>query len=239
MLPGMLAQFVLVLLVAAVYVGYRRRRPLPAPTGSAEPNGAPRPKTRADGPYLAQVEPPGDGDGRDGRGSAGGPSSDDGGDDLGGGAYALPTGKSGPIGRLIRFVEQGIALLVVLLLVVGAALVLFDVGRELVHELRTDAGEFGLTELLSQALLVLMIAEIISSVAALFEKRVLDAAPLLVIGIIASIRRLLVISAEAANFLAEGLEIPTSMLIELGILTVAVGIFAWSIRQVEISRSGR
>jgi uncharacterized membrane protein (DUF373 family) len=136
-------------------------------------------------------------------------------------------------------VEQGIALLVVLLLVVGAALVLFDVGRELVHELRTDAGEFGLTELLSQALLVLMIAEIISSVAALFEKRVLDAAPLLVIGIIASIRRLLVISAEAANFLAEGLEIPTSMLIELGILTVAVGIFAWSIRQVEISRSGR
>jgi len=100
-------------------------------------------------------------------------------------------------------------------------------------------GEFGLTELLSQALLVLMIAEIISSVAALFEKRVLDAAPLLVIGIIASIRRLLVISAEAANFLAEGLEIPTSMLIELGILTVAVGIFAWSIRQVEISRRGR
>jgi uncharacterized membrane protein (DUF373 family) len=238
MLPGTLMQLALVLLIAGLYIGYRRRRLLSAPTGSADPRGASRSDVRTRGAYLAQAEPPGHGT-NDGDGAGGGSGSADVGGDLHGGAYALPTGQSGPIGRLIRIVEQGIALLVVLLLVVGAALVLFDVGRELVHELRTDAGEFGLTELLSQALLVLMIAEIISSVAALFEKRVLDAAPLLVIGIIASIRRLLVISAEAANFLAEGLEIPMSMLIELGILTVAVGIFAWSIRQVEISRTRR
>ena len=232
MVPGTIVQLVLVLSVATLYVGYRRRRIFAGATERADRPAGPRSQQPSDGPLLAQADPPGSDASPGGQGSGGGHG------DLHGGAYALPTGESGPVARLIRIVEQGIALLVVLLLVVGAALVIFDVGRELLHELRTGEGEFGLTELLSQALLVLMIAEIISSVAALFEKRVLDAAPLLVIGIIASIRRLLVISAEAANFLAEGQEIPDSMLIELGILSVAVGIFAWSIRQVEISRIG-
>ena len=231
-----LTQLLVAVLVLAGYATYRRQRPALARRSVGR--RPPRPPARAadPGPWRAQAEPP------DGEPSSSGAGDGDGGSsvrDPNRAAYALPTGGSGPISRLIRLVEQGIALLVVLLLVIGAALVLWDVSSELVHELRTDAGEFGLTELLSQALLVLMIAEIISSVATLFEKRVLDAAPLLVIGIIASIRRLLVISAEAANFLAEGMEIPNSMLIELGILTVAVGIFAWSIRQMETGRPGR
>jgi uncharacterized membrane protein (DUF373 family) len=221
--------------VVVGYLAYRRQR-LALPGSGADRDGPPSASPTPDpAAWRAQAEPPGGEPTPSGPGGGGGPADGE----AHGAAYALPSGRSGPISRLIRIVEQGIALLVVALLVVGAVLVLWDVGRELVHEVRTGAGEFGLTELLSQALLVLMIAEIISSVAALFERRVLDAAPLLVIGIIASIRRLLVISAEAANFLAEGMEIPNSMLIELGILTVAVGIFAWSIRQVEISRRGR
>jgi multisubunit Na+/H+ antiporter MnhB subunit len=228
-------QMVVAVAVVVGYLAYRRQR-LALPRSGADRD---RPRSASPGQdaaaWRAQAEPPGGEPTPSGSGGGGRPADGE----AHGAAYALPSGQSGPISRLIRIVEQGIALLVVLLLVVGALLVLWDVGRELTHELRSDAGEFGLTELLSQSLLVLMIAEIISSVAALFERRVLDAAPLLVIGIIASIRRLLVISAEAANFLAEGMEIPNSMLIELGILTVAVGIFAWSIRQVEISRRGR
>ena len=133
----------------------------------------------------------------------------------------------------VGFIEQGIAAVVVLLLVAGVLMVFWDVVMNLGRALPGGLGEHGLTEVLSQALLALMIAEIISSVASFFERRRLNAGPLLVIGIIASIRRLLVISAEAANFVSEGMEIPQSMLIELAILTVSVGIFAWSIRQVD------
>lgn len=81
-----------------------------------------------------------------------------------------------------------------------------------------------------------MIAKIIASVGALLERRGPYAWPLLVIAIIASIRRLLVISAEAANVLTEGTEVRVSMLVELGILSVSIGIFAWSIRQVHGTR---
>jgi|GEM_PF-726789 len=140
--------------------------------------------------------------------------------------------------RAIRIVEQGIAALVILVLIVGVLLVLWNVAVQMAAGFRTGLDDYGLTQLLSQALLALMIAEIISSVSSLFERRVLDAIPLLVIGIIASIRRLLVISAEAANFVAEGQPVPNSMLIELGILTVSVGVFAWSIRQVQLSKRG-
>lgn len=141
--------------------------------------------------------------------------------------------RLGLIYRGVGIIEQGIAAVVVLLLVVGVLMVFWDVVMDLGRAFPSGLGEHGLTEVLSQALLALMIAEIISSVASFFERRSLNAGPLLVIGIIASIRRLLVISAEAANFVSEGTEIPQSMLIELTILTASVGIFAWSIRQVD------
>lgn len=141
--------------------------------------------------------------------------------------------RLGMIHRGVGFIEQGIAAVVVVMLVVGVLMVFWNVLTELGSGFPGGLGEHGLTEILSQALLALMIAEIISSVASFFERRRLNAGPLLVIGIIASIRRLLVISAEAANYVSEGMEIPQSMLIELAILTVSVGIFAWSIRQVD------
>ncbi len=147
-----------------------------------------------------------------------------------------PTSPVGHLRRRLLTIERLIAAVVVVMLIVGVLLILWDVGVGIWRGLGTGSGDFGLTNLLSQALLALMIAEIIGSVAALLEGGVLDPVPLLVIGIIASIRRLLVISAEAANVLADDIEIPTSMLVELGILTAAIGIFAWSIRQVRAAR---
>lgn len=133
----------------------------------------------------------------------------------------------------VRRIEQAIAAAVVVVLTLGVILVLMNVATQLWAGFRFGLDGYDLTKLLSEALLALMIAEIIASVASLYERRTLEARPLLVIGIIASIRRLLVISAEAADFIAQGGTVPTSMLVELGILTVAVGVFAWSMRQVE------
>lgn len=101
-----------------------------------------------------------------------------------------PPPEATPLLRAIRIVEQGIAALVILVLIVGVLLVLWNVAVQMAAGFRTGLDDYGLTQLLSQALLALMIAEIISSVSSLFERRVLDAIPLLVIGVIASIRRL-------------------------------------------------
>ena len=128
--------------------------------------------------------------------------------------------------------------LVILVLIVGVLLVLWNVAVQMAAGFRTGLDDYGLTQLLSQALSALMVGEIVSSVSSLFERRVLDVIPLLVIGVIASIRRLLVISAEAANVVAEGQPAPDSMPIELAILTVSVGVFARSIRQVQLGKRG-
>lgn len=138
--------------------------------------------------------------------------------------------------RAVRLLEQAIAAAVVAVLALGVVLVLVNVVVHLWEGFRYGLDGYDLTKLLSEALLALMIAEIISSVGSLFEHRELDPKPLLVIGIIASIRRLLVISAEAADFVASGIEIPNALLFELGILVVGVGVFSWSMKQVERRR---
>ncbi len=139
--------------------------------------------------------------------------------------------------RVVRLLEQVIAAAVVAVLAFGVVLVLVNVVGHLWNGFRFGLDGYDLTKLLSEALLALMIAEIISSVGSLFEHRELDPKPLLVIGIIASIRRLLVISAEVTDFVASGIDIPNALLIELGILVVGVGVFAWSMQQVERRRS--
>ena len=198
-------------------------------TSASHPSNRGRVERDASGPRLASLQ-----------GGGEGAESGDAGSSV---AEPSPGGREPEPGttallRAISVVEQGIAALVVLVLVLGVLLVLWNVATQIASGFRTGLDDYGLTQLLSQALLALMIAEIISSVSSLFERRVLDAIPLLVIGIIASIRRLLVISAEAANFVAEEKPVPDSMLIELGILTVSVGVFAWSIRQVQLSKRG-
>jgi uncharacterized membrane protein (DUF373 family) len=137
------------------------------------------------------------------------------------------------VGRMSALIERGVAMLVIFMLVIGVVLVVWNTALGVWHGLTTETIDYGLTVLLSQALLALMIAEIISTVGAFLERGEFDPVPLLIIGIIASIRRLLVISAEAANFVGSGTEVPMSMLVELGILTVAIGTFAWSIRQLK------
>jgi len=125
-------------------------------------------------------------------------------------------------------IERIIAVTVVAFLVVVAALILYGSLQQILQGL-SEAGEHGLTEVLSDILLALMIAEIIGTVSSFLRQGVFDPIPFLVVGIIASVRRLLVISAESAEFFGAGEEIPYTILIELGILTVTIGVCAWAI----------
>lgn len=123
--------------------------------------------------------------------------------------------------------ERSIAVAVVVVLVGIAGLIIYEATLELIYGLGGE--EFALTKALSEILLALMIAEIVGTVSSFLRRGVFNPIPFLVVAVIASVRRLLVISAESAEFVASGTEIPNSFLYELGILTVTIGVCAWSI----------
>ncbi len=80
-------------------------------------------------------------------------------------------------------------------------------------------------EILDRALLMLMIVEVLYTVRLSFKEHVLRAEPFLVVALIASIRRILVISVESAYML----ERFNQHMIEIGILGVLIFIFVLAI----------
>jgi uncharacterized membrane protein (DUF373 family) len=135
-----------------------------------------------------------------------------------------------PLLAVANALERFIVAVVVVLLAGTAMLLAGNSLGDLWHALAGNGSEHTLTNLLSQALLILMIGEIIGTVASFLERGTFDAMPFLIVGIIASIRRLLVISAEAAEFISQEGEIPVSVLAELAILAALIAIFAWAIK---------
>ncbi len=131
----------------------------------------------------------------------------------------------------IAWLERSIAIIVVALLFLTALFIVIQSVQHLFESI-TNPGEASLTNVLSEILLALMVAEIIGTVNTFLRRGVFDSVPFLVVGIIASIRRLLVISAESAEYFTNNSAIPVSVLVELGILIIAVGVFSWSITQL-------
>jgi hypothetical protein len=97
----------------------------------------------------------------------------------------------------------------------------------------TIAGET--LRVLDQLLVVLMLVEILHTVRISIRSHYLVTEPFLVVGLIASIRRLLVITLEAATLTkggkwsVEGASIFRASMIELGLLGLLVLIFVFSI----------
>jgi hypothetical protein len=79
---------------------------------------------------------------------------------------------------------------------------------------------FLVVELLSSLLLVFIFTEIIHTIRAVVEEKILVAEPFLIVGIVAAIRRILVVSAEAQELLGKP-QFGDAML-ELGLLGVTV-----------------
>ena len=81
-----------------------------------------------------------------------------------------------------------------------------------------DGGGFSLlvVELLSNLLLVFIVTEIIHTIRAVIDEKIIVAEPFLLVGIVAAIRRMVVLSAEAQDLLGKP-EFGDAML-ELGVL---------------------
>jgi hypothetical protein len=128
--------------------------------------------------------------------------------------------------------EVAVYSVLALLLTITALATLATAGKILWNSLRhwTDAAAQSLA-VLNELLVVLMLVEILHTVRISIRSHVLVAEPFLIVGLIASIRRILVISLEMATLTRsdEGASIFRGSMIELGLLGLLVFILVFSI----------
>ena len=127
-------------------------------------------------------------------------------------------------------VYAGIALFLVL-----AALALLVVAARTTWSLTGDLSQAPMLELLDVLLLVFIVVELLFAVRTTVEKRELVAEPFLVIGVIASIKEIVVLSVEAAGVVGEGAGFRDRMteIAVLGVLVLLLGATSWLLRRKE------
>ena len=124
------------------------------------------------------------------------------------------------------------------LLAVSALFLLIAAAWSLIEGLSFSGPAKDLTvDVLDQILLVLMIIEILSTVQVSFREHVLTPEPFLVVGLIAAIRRILIITAEFSNP-SEILEAAfRNAMFELGLLTVLIFSLVFSLYFLKKNRA--
>jgi hypothetical protein len=147
------------------------------------------------------------------------------------------------ISQNICLLEALIYMVVGLLLAIAAGAAVFQAGVILWRGFTgSRLAESGLLAL-DQLLLVLMLVEILHTVRISIRSQELIMVPFLIVGLIASIRRVLVITTEAANLTKESHMSASSELafrnsmIELAVLGVLILIFVGSIGMLRRSHS--
>jgi uncharacterized membrane protein (DUF373 family) len=127
-------------------------------------------------------------------------------------------------------VYGGIAVLLVV-----AALVLLAVAGRTTWSVFSDFSQSPVLELLDVLLLVFIVVELLFAVRTTVEQRELLAEPFLVIGVIASIKEIVVLSVEAAGVVGRGSEFDDRIteIAVLGVLVLLLGLTSWLLRRKE------
>jgi uncharacterized membrane protein (DUF373 family) len=140
------------------------------------------------------------------------------------------------IAALLGYGEFLIDAAVAVALTVGGVILLGVVIYDFVHELG-DAPFIGqVLELLSGLLLVFIFTELISTIRVAIARRTVQVEPFLIVGMVAAIRRLIVISAEAENLL--GTDEFRDLILEIGVLAGTVLVLGATVFVLRIVRRG-
>jgi len=133
----------------------------------------------------------------------------------------MPTDDEGPadrlVGRGLQGAENVIYGLVALVLVAGAVALLVAS----VHELATGMDEgvkHAVRSTLDSLLMVFILVELLGAVQATMRERRLVAEPFLVVGMIATIKEIVVTTLDAKDLLAEDTEAFRLAMMEIGVL---------------------
>jgi hypothetical protein len=151
--------------------------------------------------------------------------------------HAAPRSLSARAAAVLEHSESAVLVLIGAALVLVAGLLLFASMRDLWEALGqgTHVFERRAVDILNVVLLVMMTMEIVYTVAISLESHTLNAEPFLIIGTIASIRRMLVITATSTEGEADVGRFYNT-LVELGLLAGTVIVLAsaiWILRHSE------
>jgi uncharacterized membrane protein (DUF373 family) len=120
------------------------------------------------------------------------------------------------IATLLAHVELVLESAVAVALSVGGVILLGAVVYRFVHELGRGPVLADMLDLLSGLLLVFIFTELISTIRVVIARRAVQVEPFLIVGIVAAIRRLIVVSAEAEDLL--GTPRFRDVMLEIGVL---------------------
>ena len=126
------------------------------------------------------------------------------------------------LARAFTHVEDAVYLGLGLLLAAGAIALLVTSGVGFARSVLAGALADHVIDLLDQVLLIFMIVEILYTVQVSFREHALVPEPFIVVGLIAVIRRVLVLTAEFGELLEKSEHVFRNAMLELGLLTVMV-----------------
>ena len=123
----------------------------------------------------------------------------------------------------IVYIGLGVLLAGSSLILLGSGIISF--GQNLI------AGSLGtnIVALLDRILLILLVVELLYTVQVSFREHILAPEPFLLVGLIAAIRRVLVLTAELAQIKDQPQEIFRYFIVELGVLTLLIVTLAISL----------
>ena len=136
---------------------------------------------------------------------------------------------------LLGYGEFLIDTVVALALIVGGTILLGVVVYDFVRDLGQGPFIAVVLELLSGLLLVFIFTELITTIRVVIARRRVVVEPFLIVGMVAAVRRLIVISAEAENLL--GTAEFRDVMLEIGVLAVTVLLLGVTVLVLRIKRS--
>lgn len=126
---------------------------------------------------------------------------------------------------LLNHIEDIIYFIVALLLVASAVLLVYNEIVSFPEFFKSENQVQTIIEIISKTLLLVMVLEILYTVRITIKEHVLCSEPFLIVGLIAAIRRILIISVETAYFQ----ERINMYMLEIGVLSGMILIFVVSI----------
>jgi uncharacterized membrane protein (DUF373 family) len=145
-----------------------------------------------------------------------------------------PDWESSVTHRLLRGLETAIYVTVGVFLAVAAAFLLIGTVNDLRNAISSGANSIDVGVLvLDRILLMLIVAELVYTLGLVINTHELSAEPFLFIGLIAVVRRTLIVTASLESFPASGRAL-TNLLLQLGglsVLAVALAVAVYLIRR--------
>lgn len=147
-------------------------------------------------------------------------------------ADGTPPGARKFVSQGFTWVEDVVYVGLGLLLSLSAIVLLTSTALYFARDLVNLTLPGAIVALLDRLLLVLMIVELLYTVQVSFREHTLVPEPFLIVGLVAAIRRILVITAEFPNLQEKGEGAFRVSMIELGVLTLMVLVLVVSLRML-------